>query len=117
MSTLAFNPGFLPARHANGDNRASAGPAHVLIAPLRAPLQEDEIAARDALHPGVLVIMSGCFGIMMLAFWLTFRGSVEARFSVVVSLARADASRGRALSEAFSGLSERAFLTVSFYNH
>lgn len=46
---------------------------------------QGEIRTTDELHPGVLGIMAGCFVIMMIAFWLTFKGSTEALFSVIVS--------------------------------
>ncbi len=52
----------------------------------RAPPAETAIGTTtDQLHPGVLAIMLGCFIVMMIAFWLTFRASTEAMFSVVVS--------------------------------
>lgn len=86
MSTLAFDSGLTQPHERHRPARLPA--KHVLRHPEPAtvPQPDDETAVHDALHPGVLAIMSGCFGTMMLAFWLTFRGSTEALFSVMISL-------------------------------
>lgn len=56
-----------------------------LVPPVQAAVTEPAIRIHDALHPGAYGLMFGCFGVMMLAFGLTFLGSPEALFSVTIS--------------------------------
>lgn len=78
MTTMSLNSNFAPGVIKDS---AATGKGETWTA-RRAPTA---VTTTDHLHPGVPAIMVGCFAIMMIAFWLTFRASTEAMFAVVVS--------------------------------
>jgi hypothetical protein len=82
MTTMSLNSNFAPRTFKDS---AEAAKGETWTARRALSAETATGTTTDHLHPGVPAIMVGCFGIMMIAFWLTFRASTEAMFAVVVS--------------------------------